>query len=141
MEDIEQWLNVNHLKINHAKTSIIIFRTEHIICSDSFNLNDKTYDACRNARLLGVIVDDCIKSDEQIDTVRKRNKQFVLRIFTFKYLVTSPIVWVACYGYCYPLLKFGIVVWRAAARYSACLLDKKNIAYSFFTSYATELYY
>lgn len=127
MENIERWLNSNSLVINHNKTNILFFKTKHKKYPEYIHLNNRRYDVCRSTRLLGVTIDDCLRWDEHIHSVCTKMSSWCYAFSQLRNIVSQHVLWVAYYGCCYPLLRFGIVVWGGGSELRRLFVVQKKL--------------
>ena len=72
ISDIRQWMILNKLKINDAKTEFIIFRStqmKHDLNSLSVNVGDSQIVPSVKVRNLGVILDQSLTFDDHISAI------------------------------------------------------------------------
>ena len=89
--DIKQWMTKKKLKLNEKKTECLIIGTKHDITKydglKEVSINNEEIVLSRSMRDLGLIIDNNLTCNEQIQTVIK-NANFSLRKIAFikKYL-------------------------------------------------------
>ncbi len=71
LSDVKAWLSLNFLNFNDSKTGIIVFGPSDSRSTPKVNLGDLTSSVKPWVKNLGVIFDDGLKFDKQINTVVK----------------------------------------------------------------------
>ena len=78
IEDINAWTKTNKMVLNQKKTKIMLFNfTDNYQFTTRLSLNDENLEVVKETKLLGVIISDNLKWDQNTDfLVKKRTSEW-----------------------------------------------------------------
>lgn len=127
---ILQWFSDNKLFVNSNKTNIIDFHIKNTTQSlTSIFIGDDEVKPTGVAKFLGVLIDDKLKFDDQIDAVCKKVSSGIFALKVLSKSFDSSTLLTAYYGLIFPFLSYGVSIWGHESEKTKFLfkLQKKAI--------------
>lgn len=131
---ISEWLANNHLYVNTDKTKYMIFtRSEKgakIIEEHGFKLEwaNQEIERVRAIKFLGIIIDDKLSWDKQVDKIRKEIAPYVFALRKMRPFITQETATIIYNAYIISKLAYISPAWRTAPQH--CLQRLRVLQHS-----------
>lgn len=127
LDSISEWCLRNRMRINPSKTKsmIITTRQKHQLTHEKLNLvlDDKVIEQVSEHRLLGVVVDEKLRWDAQIEDVCKKLSRNLFLLSRLQYLLNVDTRKLFYNAHIKPHIDYASVIWDGS---SEALLKKVN---------------
>lgn len=126
------WLNANKLSLNVSKTNYMVFKSKSRNISHDHELiiNGTILEQVSNTKFLGVFLDDKLKWDCHIQSIKSKIAKGIGIICKARKLLDQKTLITLYYTIIYPYLTYCIEVWgNSAQTFMSCLhrLQKKAV--------------
>jgi hypothetical protein len=115
---VEQYFEINNLFINPTKTHYILFRTKQ--CRQESNLKILIKNSeevkVKSTNFLGVVIDSTLSWEVHIERTCNRISRNLFIINRLSKILNLNERRMLYYGFIYPFLSYGIVVWGQSAK-------------------------
>jgi hypothetical protein len=113
MDKITNWLNVNKLSVNTAKTKLILFRSTNKRQKQNItiSMNNENLKQVKSTTFLGIVIDECLTWKNHLNSISKKiikSASIISRIRHFTNLKSLKLVY---YALVYPYLIYGNLIW------------------------------
>ena len=112
MNKITEWLNLNKLPINAAKTKLILFKSLNKKKQElHLSISNQSISQVRNTTFLGVVIDEYLTWKDHINTITKKIMQstgIIAKLHHYTNLYTLKLIY---YALVYPYLIYGNLLW------------------------------
>ena len=109
---IANWLNVNRLSLNTAKTKFILFRPKNKIPKYDlkFQINNNFITQVKNTTFLGIVLDEFLTWRDHIDLVSKKIIKCAAIISRIRHFTNLNSLKLIYYALVYPYLTYGNLI-------------------------------
>ena len=130
LDKILEWLAVNKLIINLAKTNLMVFSNKRRTGTVSINVRGHTINEITETSYLGIIIDNKLSWKAHINYISHKISKSVSLLKMLKYSFPSRILKSLYYSFVYPYFSYCNLIWGGAAKThleSLVLLQKKCV--------------
>ena len=114
LDNITDWLRANKLSLNVTKTNYMIFTNTNTEQRHmELTMTNKTITPTKCVKLIGVLIDEKLKWDEHIKTVKQKINISFFAINRAKHFLKRKNLVTLYYSLVYPYLTYGITLWGA----------------------------
>ena len=110
-----EWLKSNKLSLNENKTELIIFKppTENLTSDEvSIKLNNHTLTPCKVVKYLGIVIDENLNWNAQIETLTTKLSQANGILSKLRHYIPLSLRISVYYSIFYPHILYGSLVWQ-----------------------------
>lgn len=128
---VRSWLDVNYLRLNLNKTSVLKFsvsdrktitnqrvRFHDYKCAGSLDCSCNLIPFSKKCKYLGVIIDDHLKFTEHIGLLIKRLRKLFYVFKILRRFLNFKLLKMVYFGFFNSLVRYGILVWGCACKSS-----------------------
>ena len=115
MEQIEKWMRVNKLKLNHKKSQFVIYgrSVNYYPWIEKLELDGNAIERVRAVKFLGVIVDECLSFKDHINQIAARVARNLGIIRKLKRTFPRPVLRMLYFSLIHPYLIYCILAWSS----------------------------
>jgi hypothetical protein len=114
MKNIADWFRANKLSLNISKTNSMLFTNANTNCDINLTIADKCISRSKSVKFLGVFMDDKLKWDVHIHSVKQKLNKAFFAINKAKTILPRKHLISLYYTLVYPYLTYGITLWGAS---------------------------
>ena len=117
LKNIMNWMNINKLSVNAAKTKLMIFRPKRKKAPDPQNkimINGSEVERVESIKFLGIMLDETLSWKNHIENIRSKISKGIGIIMKARNLLVSKTLLTLYYSFVYPHLSYCIEVWGSA---------------------------
>jgi len=112
LECLTDWFRANKLSLNISKTNYMLFsNVNHNIQTQNLQISGQTIYQVKNTKFLGINLDDKLKWDVHIKSVKSRISSSLFIMNKVKHFVPMKTLRTLYYSIVYPYLIYGITLW------------------------------
>lgn len=134
LDGIINWLNINKLKLNISKTSILHFKT---FKGKSANINvaynNTNIKQVHSAKFLGVTLDEHLSWKNHTELISKKINQFVFALRKVKDVTSRQTALMVYHAYVCSIIRYGIVVWGNSTEIDRIFIAQKKCIRAIFS--------
>ena len=135
LKKLYEWLCINRLSLNIAKTNFVIFHAINKPKSPiTILINKQAIDEVKYVKYLGILIDSHLSFKFHIDELTKKISRGIGILYKLRHFVTTKILTNVYYAIIYPFLLYGITTWGHASK---TLLSPLHILQKKFVRMAT----
>ena len=123
---ILKWVNTNGLALNLKKTKCMIFSRQQVFINREIKIGGVIIDREKEARFLGVIVDDKLNWSKHIATVKAKMARYVGMMYKLKYFLPLKARIQIFQSFVQSHLNYCSIVWGFAAKSNIELLFRNQ---------------
>ena len=115
MLNIEKWMRVNRLQLNHAKSHFVMYgrSSNYYPWIDKIQFGENILPREVSTKYLGVIVDECLNFKEHISCVSGKVARNVGMMRKLKHFFPKDIMRLLYFSFVHPYLLYGCLVWSS----------------------------
>jgi hypothetical protein len=112
LERLTDWFRANKLSLNITKTNYMLFsNASHIKKTQDLQISGQTIYQVKNTKFLGINIDDKLKWDVHIKSIKSRISSSLFIMNKIKHFVPMKSLRTLYYSIVYPYLTYGITLW------------------------------
>ena len=124
LDNLADWLYVNDLKLNVAKTKSILFNAEGLMPNVELSLNKQPIECVCDFKFLGVHLDNTLNFDSHYLVVYKKLLQAEFLICKLSTFLPSSCLRTLYYAYFHANLSYCLLIW-----YPLLKKSQQNVIY------------
>ena len=114
LDNLTDWFRANKLSLNVTKTNYMIFTNTNTAQRHmELTMTNKTITPTKCVKFLGVLIDEKLKWDEHIKTVKQKINRSFFAINRAKHFLKRTNLVTLYFSLAYPYLTYGITLWGA----------------------------
>jgi hypothetical protein len=114
LDKLTDWFRANKLSLNISKTNYMLFsHSTQEITNTEIKLANTIITRSKCVKFLGMHIDEKLKWDEHIKTMKKKISSAFYAINKVKYVLPRKHLNTLYYSLVYPYLTYGIILWGA----------------------------
>lgn len=113
---MDKWLRCNRLSLNVSKTSYMIISNKNRIIDNSVKIDDTPLSLTKQAKFLGIFIDDRLSFDDHLNHVCKKVSRSVGVLRKVSELVPRSVLRTMYLSLVYPFITYGIEAWGASCK-------------------------
>lgn len=114
LDKLTDWFRANKLSLNISKTNYMLFsHSTQQITNTEIKLANTIITRSKCVKFLGMHIDEKLKWDEHIKTMKKKISSAFYAINKAKYVLPRKHLNTLYYSLVYPYLTYGIILWGA----------------------------
>ena len=125
LEYLNDWFKANKLSLNISKPNYVLFGNK--IDNDlahELNISNIIIKRVRSTKFLGIFIDEKLKWDVHIDSIKSRIASSLYIMNKVKHIVPHSLLRTLYYSMIHPYLTYGIILWGATYQ---CQMSKLQI--------------
>ena len=138
LQSVQSYFNSNSLKMNPAKTTLLLVGTSQMLKSTSsfsINVSGQALTPSSSVKLLGVVVDKKLSWEEHISHVVKKCNSVLLSLYKIRHHLTPECRKLLIEAHVFPHITYCLSVWGGAA---ACHLHRVQKLINFAARIVTD---